>query len=164
MINMNGTWVGVNPAVPRKVLEEGIRSGAVPSFTGYNEILRDATYGPRGKVDFMLLGMEQNCFINIHGVTWSEDGVALFPDTASERPKRSLRELAEVAKQGHRAVAFFLVLRGDCETFRPAERVDREYLRTILDAHSAGVELIVYRADIKLDEISLGVPIPYSLV
>jgi len=89
--------------------------------------------------------------------------IGLVPDAVSESPKKSLYELTEIAGQGHRAVAFFLVQRGDCEIFKPAEQIDRDYLKAILKAQSAGVEIIVYRAAVTPQEITLGVPLPHSL-
>ena len=162
LIDVDGTWVGVNPGMARKIAREAIMDGAIPSLHNY-EIQSEATYGKTRKIDLILQSMEQNCFINIHNVTWVQEGVALFPDAVSESPKKSLYELTEIAGQGHRAVAFFLVQRGDCEIFKPAEQIDRDYLKAILKAQSAGVEITVYRAAVTPHEITLGVPLPHSL-
>jgi len=155
--------VGVNSAVPRKVLVESIMQRLIPSLRGFSELQSDATYGLRNKVDVMLLGMEHNCFIDTFHVSWVENQTALFPDAPSPRSTKSIGQLSDVARQGHRAVAFFFVQRGDCTQFKPAENIDKEFLKALLSAHSAGVEILVYRAKITIDAITLGTPLPFSL-
>jgi len=163
MIEMNGTWVGINTNIAKKLVADAIERKLVPKLTEYTELQRDATYGIRTKIDIMLHGMDENCFINVHGVTWAENGVALFPEVVNERARKSLNELTSVARKEHRAVAFYLVQRGDCTIFKPSERVDREYLKAFLAANSAGVEIMVYRAEVTPESIELGTPIPFSI-
>lgn len=163
LIDIDGTWVGVNSSVPRKVLVESIQQRLIPSLKGFSEIQVDATYGHRNKIDVMLQGMEHNCFINTFHVNWVENDVALFPDTPSPRMTKSILQLAEIAQQGHRSVAFFFVQRGDAKSFRPAEEVDKGFLKAMLAAQSAGVESMVYQAHITPQAITLGKPLPHSL-
>jgi sugar fermentation stimulation protein A len=108
--------------------------------------------------------MEQNCFINVYSVTWRENGVALFPDAPSARMARSVRELTGIAGKGHRAVAFFLVQRDDCTQFKPAESIDKDFFKAVLAADKGGVEFLIHRAHITMDEIILGDPLPYSFL
>lgn len=163
LINMDGTWVCVNPMMAKKVIYEAIEKGMIPSLSEYREIDREATYGTGTKIDMILHGMERNCFINIYPVTWTENGTALYPDFASERVTKSLLGLNEIVKQEHSAMAFFFVQRGDCTRFKPAEQIDRTFLKAMLSVESKGVEIMVYRAAVTEEEISLGEPIPYSL-
>jgi sugar fermentation stimulation protein A len=135
----------------------------IPSFKGFGDLQVEAIYGSGNKIDVMLQGMELNCFINTFHVSWVENGVALFPDSPSPRMVKSINQLAEIAHKGHRAVAFFLVQRADCSVFKPAEQVDRNFLKAMLAAQSAGAEIMVYRADITSEEITLGKLLPYSL-
>ncbi len=163
LIDVGGTWVGVNSSVPRKVLIESIMQRLVPSLRGFGELQADATYGHHNKIDVMLLGMEHNCFIETFHVNWAENGTALFPDAPSPRMTKSVQQLTEIAQQGHRAVAFFFVQRGDCRVFKPAEQVDKDFLKAMLSAHSAGVEIMVHRAKITMEAITLGPVLPFSL-
>jgi sugar fermentation stimulation protein A len=163
LVDIDGTWVGVNSAVPAKVLIEAIEHKKIPSLAQLSDPAVDATYGRGNKIDVMLQGMEHNCFINTFHVSWKENGVALFPDAPSTRMTKSIEQLTEIARQGHRAVAFFLVQRNDCMTFKPAEQVDKDFLKALLAAQSAGAEIMVYQARISLEEITLGTPLPFSL-
>ncbi len=161
LINMDGVWVGVNPNVSRKAVHEAIVGGAIESFQKYH-IESAAVYGRRKRVDFILQNMDENCFINLHSVSWVEKGRAMFPDAVSEFHRKALHDLAEIAKQGHRAIALFHVLRGDCDRMSPARDVDSKYFKAANDALRAGVEMMVFRAAVSPLEISLGVPIPFS--
>ena len=163
LIDIDGTWVGVNSSVPLKVLIESIEQHLIPALKGFGEAQVDATYGHGNTIDVMLLGMEQNCFINTFPVNWVENDVALFPDTPSPRMTKSVQQLTEIARQGHRAVAFFFVQRSDCSLFKAAEHVDKNFLKAILAAQSAGVEIMAYRAQVTPKAITLGKPLPYSL-
>ena len=163
LIAMDETWVCVNTAMARKVLYEALETHAIPSLAHYHEIDREGTYGMGGKVDLILHGMEQNCFMNVYPVTCVENGVALYPDYKNERSGQSLLRLADIAKEGHSAVAFFLIQRGDATTFKPAEKIDRAFLKALLKLQSVGAEILAYRANVTLEEITIGVPIPYSL-
>lgn len=163
LVDVNGTWVGVNSSLPAKVLVESIEEKRIPSLKGFTEVQVGATYGHGNKIDVMLLGMEHNCFINTFHVSWVENGVALFPDIPSPRMVKSIEQLTEIAPEGHRAVAFFLVQRSDCTMFRPAEDVDKIFLKAMLAAQGAGVEIMVYQASISPEAIMLGKSIPHSL-
>ena len=163
LIDIDGTWVGVNSSVPLRVLIESIEQHLIPSLKGFGEAQVEATYGHGNKIDVMLPGMELNCFINTFQVNWVENNVALFPDTPSPRMTKSVQQLTEIATQGHRAIAFFFVQRSDCSLFKPAEHVDKDFLKAMLTAQSAGVEIMSYRAHVTPKAITLGTPLPYSL-
>jgi sugar fermentation stimulation protein A len=159
-IKMNGVWVGVNVGTPRKVVAESLQAKLIPSLKNYSDLLIDAEYGRGNKVDIMLHGDDRNVFINVHHVAWVENQIAKFPETPNARARKSLKDLAEIAAQGHRAIALFFVQRADCRSFSPAVDVDPEFGRFFKEAQTQGVEIMVYRASISVDEISLGVSIP----
>ena len=163
LINIDGTWVGVNSAAPPKVLIEAVGEKRIPSLNGLGEIQADVTYGHGNKIDVMLLGMEHNCFIDTFSVSWVENDTALFPDSPSPRMTKSIRQLKEIAEQGHRAVGFFFIQRGDCSVFKPAKQVDKEFHKSMLAAQHAGVEIMVYQGHVTTEAITLGTPLPFSL-
>ena len=161
--DLGGTAVCVNTSLCRRLMLETVEERRVPSFMPFHEVQRDAANAMHGTVDIMLHGMDRNGFVNLFGVTWAEGGTALFPDAPGVKPAAAIRQLSEIARQGHHAVAFFLVQRGDCRLFKPAEAVDREFMKAMLAAQSAGVELLVHAAQITLSGVTLGPPLPVSL-
>ena len=83
------------------------------------------------------------------------NGTAAFPDAVSERGTKHLKELMRLKRQGHRAAIVFVIQRGDCSTFRPADEIDSEYGRWLRKAVKAGVEALPYRAKVTAREIVL---------
>jgi len=155
MISIKGTWIGINPVVARKVLQESIEVGGFPSLTSY-QIQRETRYGLNKRADLILQGMENNCFINVYSVSWVENGDALFPDARNDRICEQVRSLSEVATNGHRAMIFFLVQREDARQFRFAGNIDPQTVKAIQEAQTLGVELFAYNARITPEEIFLG--------
>lgn len=160
MIQINKSWVGVNTLLPRKIVTHAIQEKRIPCLSNYCELLLDAEYGREKKIDIMMHGLEQNIFVHIHHVAWAENRIAKFPETPNARACQTLRDLTEIAEQGHRAVAFFFIQRGDCDVFSPAVDVDAEFGKIHKKALKRGVEIIAYRGIISPEEISLGVAIP----
>ncbi len=155
MISIDDTWIGINPSVARRVLQESIESGRVPSLASY-QVQRETRYGLNRRTDLILQGMEDNCFINAYSVSWVEGGDALFPDAPNPRVCEQIAELADITAQGHRAMIFLLVQRGDAQRLRLADTVDAAIPEALRDARKAGVELVAYRARITMEEIDLG--------
>jgi sugar fermentation stimulation protein A len=162
MIRVGESWVGVNPKISYKIVHEALVEGTLEEIRGY-QIHHANVPGKNKGIDFVLEGPEHNCFISLQGVTRVEGGSAFFPETRSEPVRNAIRRLSDVAKRGHRAVAFFHVLRSDCREMKLAPLVDKLYTRAFKAAQRSGVEIIVYRADINPEEVSLGVRIPFSM-
>lgn len=60
---------------------------------------------------------------------------ALFPEAVTTQGAKHLRELAEMARQGHRAVIFYCVQRQDVEEMGPAGCIDLDSPnRSLVDA------------------------------
>jgi sugar fermentation stimulation protein A len=163
MIQVDGTWIGVNVNVPRKVLIEALTARAIPSLANYTDLTVDAQFGHHNKADIMLHGTEQNVFLNVYHIGWAERGTAKFPERPNVRARKGIKELTEIARQGHRAVGVFFAQRSDCSAFSPAFDVDAEFCRLFKDAQRQGVEIMAYRARISRQGISLGTPLSLSI-
>lgn len=163
LTDVAGSPVCVNTPLCRRLMFEAIEERRIPLFAPFHEAQRDAANAMHGTFDILLHGMEKNGFVNLFSVTWAENGVALFPDAPGGKPVTAIRHLAEIARQGHHAVAFFLVQRGDCRVLRPAETVDRVFMKTMLAAQSAGVEFLAHGTDITPTGIALGPRLSVSL-
>ena len=66
-------------------------------------------------------------------------------------------------EQGWRAVIFFLVQRGDAQTFSPADDIDAEYGRLLREAVSCGVEALAYRTLVSPEITKVEQQLPISL-
>ena len=155
MIEIGGRWVGINTMHPNKLVAEAIESGIIEELSGYSVIRREVKVSAHSRLDLCLEGSGGNCYVEVKNVTLAVDGSAAFPDAVSERGTKHLKELIRLKRQGHRAALVFVIQRGDCETFRPADEIDSEYGRWLRRAVKAGVEALPYLATVTPKEIIL---------
>jgi sugar fermentation stimulation protein A len=155
LIKANNTWVGINTMHPNKLVPEAVEAGVIEELRGFENIRREVKVSAHSRLDLCLEGRKGNCFVEVKNVTLAVDGVAAFPDAVSERGTKHLKELMRLKRQGHRAAIVFVIQRGDCEFFRPADEIDQEYGRWLRRAIKAGVEALPYRAKVTPKEIIL---------
>jgi sugar fermentation stimulation protein A len=156
IVKTGDTLVGINTSLPNKLVEEGIPLGVIKELRGYGEIRREVAYGKNSRVDLLLSNVGKGkCFVEVKNVTLVENGKALFPDAVSERGQKHLMELAEMVKQGHRAVLFYVLQRNDSKVVAPADRIDEEYGKILRKVAKQGVEVLAYQARVTPEEITL---------
>ena len=163
----HGLAVGVNTSVPLRMLQAAWRAGAMPELAGCRGFRREAVRG-ESRLDALLDtgqdGPAGELWVECKNVTLVEDGtVALFPDAATERGRKHLRELVDAVRSGARAALFFLIQRGDAECFAPAGLVDPEYEDLLYRALDAGVEAWPYRARVTPRGLDLGPRLPFRM-
>lgn len=162
--NLRGMMVGVHTGITNSLVSEAIEYGVVGELQGYTNILQEVRYGEEGsRIDLLLEGHPdgRDCYVEIKNVTTCDaQGLGYFPDAVSARASKHLRELMAMVEQGHRAVIFFCVQRGDVEAVRPADEIDPLYGRTLRLALDAGVEALAYRARVSPEEVVLEKPLP----
>lgn len=164
MIDMPAALVGVNTAVPNRLVRAAAVAGAVPEFPHPVTVRSEVKRG-ESRLDLMLTSprTEGDVFVEIKNCTLVEDGTAYFPDAVTTRGTRHLEELAALAREGIRAVIFVLVQRGDAVRFSPADHIDPEWGKTLRRVLADGVELLVYRAALTTKEIGIGKRLPAVL-
>ena len=156
--------VGINTALPNRLVREAIEQGVATELQGYHRIRPEVVFGDeRSRVDFLLEHDrdDKRCYVEVKNVTASIDkGIALFPDAVSARGTKHLRELMGVVAQGYRGVLCFCVQRADVQEVRPYDALDPLYGATLRLALAAGVEAVAYRADVAITGITLRYPLP----
>jgi sugar fermentation stimulation protein A len=155
LIKADGGWVGINTMHPNKLVPEAVESGVIKELCGYATIRREVKVSAHSRLDLCLEGSNGSCFVEVKNVTLAINGTAAFPDAVSERGTKHLKELMRLKRQGYRAAIVFVIQRGDCDNFRPADEIDNEYGRWLRRAVKAGVEALPYRAKVTAKEIIL---------
>ncbi len=156
-IEIDGTWINVDTALPNRLVAEAIDAKEVPALRGYAELKREVKYGTGSRIDILLTKRTgERCYIEVKSTTLAEDGCAMFPDAVTERGRKHLGELAEVVRNGDRAVQFFLIGRDDVRSFRSADHIDPAYGAALREAIEAGVEVLVYTTRVTEREFALG--------
>ena len=155
-----GFWVGVNTSVPNRMLEAAFRAGRLDFAAGYATLAREAKRG-QSRLDGLFTGPDlPPLWVECKNVTMVEDDAACFPDAASERGQKHLRELMDIVRSGERAAMFYLVQRPDGHCFAPADFIDPVYAELFYEATACGVEIYPYRAAISPRGVDLGGLLP----
>ncbi len=150
MVKVGRIWVGINTALPNRLVAEAIGRGVIKELRGYRVVRREVPVGRHTRLDLLLAGPRgRRCYVEVKNVTSRpDDGLAAFPDAVTLRGQKHLRVLMRLRCAGHRAVVLFVVQRSDCRVFRPWDEVDRHYGRLLRRAAAAGVEVLPYRASV----------------
>lgn len=164
MIQVGNIWVGVNTGLTNSIVVEALERGEIAEIEDIGSIQREVKVSPGSRLDVLVIGKGGNIFIEIKNCTLVENGAAMFPDAVTARGTKHLFELAALSEQGHEAVIFYLVQRGDAEIFRPAGHIDPTYAEALRQVHQKGVKILVYQADVGPQGISVLKPLPFSLI
>ena len=158
LIRIGGGLVGINTAHPNKIVAEAIEGGKIPELTGYDTLRREVKYGNNSRVDILLSqDGKPDCYVEIKNVHLMRvAGVAEFPDSVSSRAAKHQGELADMVKQGARAVIFYLCQREDCDNFRLAADIDPDYAAAAKAARETGVEAMCYACTLTPEAIAVS--------
>lgn len=148
MIEIQRNWVGINTFHPNRLAAEAIEAGVIKELHGYKTVRREVNVGSHTRLDLCLERPDGRCFVEVKNVTLCLGGAAAFPDAVSERATKHLRALMRLRRKGHRAAVLFVIQRGDCAYFRPADEIDPAYGRSLRRAVKAGVEALAYVAQV----------------
>ncbi len=155
LVRVNDSWVDINTHRANRVVEEGLRYGWIEGLAGY-EVKPEFTFG-ESRLDFMLARDDEKVLLEVKNVTLCcQPGVACFPDAVTLRGQKHLRELVAAVEQGWRAVIFFLVQRGEAQSFVPADTIDPEYGRLLRKVATAGVEVVACRTLVTPESVRVG--------
>ena len=156
LIEVGGVTVGVNSGMANRFAEEAIQSGMVQGLAPFTTLKREQKYGRQSRIDFLLTGPgEPDTYVEVKNVHFSRvQGLAEFPDTATERGVRHLDELGDMVEAGHRAMMLYLIQREDCSRMAIAADLDPVYAAAFDRARRRGVEVAAVNCRISPPEMS----------
>lgn len=169
LIRVGNHMIGINTSHPNVLVDEAIGAGRIDELAGYGTRRREVRYGENSRIDILLEDSKRpDCYVEIKNVHLKRDTdpdseVAEFPDSVTKRGAKHLRELANAAEAGARAVMVYVVQRGDCDGFRLADDIDPDYAEAFSDARRRGVEAICYACDVSPETIEISRPLPIIL-
>ena len=158
LVKVGDSWVGINTALPNKIVAEAIENQNIPELTGYKTLKREVKYGENSRIDILLQDDEKpDCYVEIKSVTLSrQDGISEFPDSVTSRGTKHLHELSRMVENGARAVMLYLVQRTDCSSFKLSRDIDPAYGKAFDEARQAGVEILCYQCQINHKQIKVA--------
>lgn len=163
LVRVGETLVGINTALPNYIVSEAIEAGKVSELEGYASLRREVKYGKNSRIDILLEDdARPKCYVEVKNTTMRRDlvsGPAEFPDAVTSRGAKHLVELADMVKEGHRAVMFYLVQREDADAFTVADDIDPTYAKGLEEAIKAGVEVVCYACRLTPKSIDVTHPV-----
>jgi sugar fermentation stimulation protein A len=161
MVRDNETWVGVNTSLTNKLVVEAITKGRILEFADIDSVKTEVKTSSKSRLDLLITQHDQLTYVEIKNCSLAIDGCAMFPDAVTARGTKHLNELIRLKKEGFGSCIFFLVQRIDADKFRPATQIDPVYGKTITQAMTAGVQTLVYQAEVSPSGIEVVRPLPY---
>jgi sugar fermentation stimulation protein A len=159
LVRYAGVWVSVDARLPNPLFAEAFRAGSLPGFEGYKRLQAEVTLGD-SRIDFLLIGLTQHCWVETKSVTLVEEGIARFPDAPTLRGRRHLATLIHAVERGERAAVVFVVQRPDAQAFRPHAEADPLFAEALRQASAAGVAVLAFRCHVSEEDIALDTLIP----
>ena len=168
MMRIGRTWVGLHTGRANALVAGALAAGLPKALAGYGTIRREVTVPHaelRSRLDFHLAGhpTAPDAWLEVKSVTLAEQGIALFPDSVTERGRRHVELLRKLRVGGARAALLFLVQRADCERVAPADDIDPEYGRALRAAARDGVEVFALGARVTSRAITVERELPVVL-
>jgi sugar fermentation stimulation protein A len=160
----NGHFTGIDTGAANRIVAEALQDQGIDALAAYRQVRPEVKYGNKSRIDFLLTGPHlPDAYLEVKSVTLARrPGRAEFPDSVTTRGARHLKDLAEMATLGHRAILLYLVQRTDCADVGIAGDIDPDYAAAFDAACTAGVEVIAHATRITPDALRLGLPLPVA--
>lgn len=164
LVEINGGWlVCINPEHAKRLVVEGIEQNVITELSGFHFLQSPMMPTLRNGVELLLKENGEQCFVYIEPVLFGDErGDGYFPE-ASGMGLAGLQELLALREAGHRTILLYCVQHSGVRCMKPADSIDPQYGKVLRAAVSLGVEVLAYRANISLHEISLEFSIPVLL-
>ena len=151
--------INMDSQAPNKAAGEWLASGGL----GKIENLRPETPFGDSRIDFSFQKDGEPCLLEVKGVTLEEDGICSFPDAPTLRGAKHLKELAQAVSAGYKAYVLFVIQIEDVACLRPHWGRDPAFSQALVDAASAGVEILAYDCQVTPSTMEIRNPVPVTL-
>lgn len=138
----------INSAFHRYISENFLKDFTISLF-GMIDSLKAEVKNGDSRLDYLLTKENKKIWVEVKGVSLSENKIAKFPDAPSTRAQKHLKELISLKEKGDRAAVLLLVFR-DSKEFRPKYETDIEFSKLFYKALEKGVE--IYPIQFRLED------------
>lgn len=157
-VEKGGQMINMDAQAPNRVFAEW----AARWIPDLRELQSEVPVG-RSRLDFCAGTERGPYYIEVKGVTLEQDGHCRFPDAPTERGVKHLLELTRLAREGHRAAAFFVVQMARAFDLAPNDDTHPAFGAALRQAQASGVVVAAYTCRVAPDEISIDREIPVIL-
>lgn len=155
--------INIDSQVPNKVVEEALHNKNIKALAKYENIEREKTYG-NSRFDFKLSSEKYGIYyLEIKGVTFEENNIAMFPDAPTDRGRKHILELIDVKRNGMGAGVLFLVQIQDVRGFSTYDNIDSKFGEAVRLAKGNGVDVMCYDSKVDYNSITINNKIKVTL-
>ena len=149
--------VGINTLFTNKIILDALKNKKIKEFVKFTEIKSEVKFNKQTRFDFLLSNKSEKCFLEVKNVTLKRNkNLAEFPDAPTSRGLKHLNELCVAKKNGYKSYVLFLIQRTDCNSFKIADDIDKDYQSGFKKAIKKGVKMICYDCKLNNEEIKLN--------
>jgi len=156
IIEINKKLIGVNTHLTNKIVLEALYQKRIKKLSNYNNIKSEVKFSDKTRFDFLISNKKKKCFLEVKNVTLlRKKETAEFPDSITTRGTKHLNELIYAKKKGYEASMLYLAQREDCNSFKIASDIDKDYKIAFDKAIKSGVKILCYNCKLSNKEIIL---------
>ena len=154
--------ISLNTLIPNQFVSYLLKKNSLSFLQGWKFQKQEVNYG-NSRFDFQLKKNGAIMILEVKSVTLVENGIAKFPDAVTDRGRRHVQHLAELATQGLKVMVLFVVQRPDAYSFQPEWERDPKFSNALFEAWQNGLQVRVIKMKLTRDSLSYLGEIPYQL-
>ena len=163
IVNVDKKLIGINTQLTNKIVLEALNKKKIKKLIKFNNVNPEVKFSDKTRFDFLISNKKDKCFLEVKNVTLvRKEKIAEFPDAITSRGTKHLKELINAKKKGFVSYILYLIQREDCQSFKIAEDIDREYKIAFNEALKNGVKMLCYDCKLSNEEIKLNNQINYE--
>ena len=156
IIEVDNHKIGVNTLLANKIVLDALQNKKISPLIKFYDIKREPKFSDKTKFDFLLTNNKEKCFLEVKNVTlFRNNKIAEFPDAVTIRGKRHLLDLIRAKKKGYQSYILYLIQREECDSFKIAEDIDKDYEFAFKKAIKNGIQILCYNCKLTNEEIKL---------
>lgn len=152
--------INMDSQAPNKVVGEWLRDNNL--YKNTTLVKAEKKYGD-SRFDFYIEGDGKKAWMEVKGVTFEKDGVALFPDAPSERAVKHVEHLIKAKKEGYDTYIMLVIQMTDIQYFTPNVETHPKFAEALIEADAAGVKVMAYDCYVTEHGMMINEQIPIKL-
>ena len=162
LVDLEHSLCSTDSRLPPYLIQEAFIEHKLNQFEEYDTLRREVPL-EESRIDLALSGSKGICYVETKSVTLVQEGIALFPDSPTERGCKHIRSLVKALEFGHRAVVIFVVQRPDAHVFSINDVADPQFSQGLRDAMARGLEAYAYKCEVNTQTVALDTQILFKL-
>ena len=151
--------INMDSQAPNAAAKEWLLSGGLGPV---RQLRPESVYGD-SRFDFSFFLGQQQCFLEVKGVTLEHDGVCAFPDAPTQRGVKHLQGLIRAAREGYGAYVLFVIQMDGVSRLHPNDATDPAFAQALRQAAAVGVQLLAMDCRVTENTMTIQNPVPVEL-